>query len=129
MVLRLRQPIRRIGSRRATTRRSFQRGGCLPTLSGRLLCEGHSCSEGATCEVDTVLLRQSPFAGGTRKRGVVSRRAIFMEKSLADGLLNFLIKTAATLPSRGYFSSKICVVHLSNVPKTCCAQVLGKPPI
>ena len=73
-------------------------------------------------------IQTGPCAGGTRKREGASRRAIFMEKSLADSPLTFLIKTAATLPSRGYFSSKICVVHLSNAPKLVVHRFLANHP-
>ena len=97
MVLRLRQPIRRIGSRRTTTRRSFQRGGRLPNpVRIAPLAPG-----GATCEVDTVLLRQSPCAGSTRKREAASRRAPMRRATQI-----FLITTAAPFPRHSYCSSK-----------------------
>lgn len=79
MVLRLRQPIRRIGNRRATTRRSFQRGGCLPNPARIALLLEESHLRGGP-----VLLRQSPCAGGTRKAG-----RCLPAGSYAEGHTNF----------------------------------------
>ena len=76
--------------------RSFQRGGCLPNPARIALLLEESHLRGGP-----VLLRQSPCAGGTRKRGGASRRA-----PVRSATQIFLITTAAPFPRRSYCSSK-----------------------